>query len=106
MRPRKDDAEASGAGRVLRDAADSFWGGAGGVFSAAMGGVAAPKGPNGSSTASSLVDWTPYCRRRGPRLAGERGAAEALGVEAVSFAVEEALVSVSWLSVGANVAAF
>jgi hypothetical protein len=98
--------EASGAALVLRDAADSFWGGAGGAFSAAAGGVEAPSGPSGSSTASSLVGWVPYCRRRGPRLAGERGAAEALGA-ALSFAeFEDVCESVFWLLSGANVAAF
>jgi hypothetical protein len=98
--------EASGAARELREAADSFWGGAGGALSAAAGGVEAPSGPSGSSTASSLVDWVPYCRRRGPRLAGERGAAEALGAELSSAVFEDFCESGFRLLSGANVAAF
>lgn len=70
------------------------------------GGVAAPSGPRGSSTASSLVDWAPYCRRRGPRPAGERGAAEALGAEPAFEAVEVSRLSASLALPGANVAAF
>jgi hypothetical protein len=106
MRPRRDDVEPSGARRELREAADSFCGGAGGAASADVDGVEAPKGPRGSSTASSLVDCVPYCRRRGPRLAGERGAAEALGAEP-SFSVFDGVCeSVFWVLSGANVAAF
>lgn len=66
-----------GVGRGLLPAG-SFCGGAGGA-SGPEGGVGAPRGPRGSSTASSLVGWTPYCLLRGPRPAGERGAAETLG---------------------------
>lgn len=43
----------------------------------------APRGPKGSSTASSFVACAPYCFLRGPRAAGERGAAEALALGAV-----------------------
>lgn len=78
MPRREEDVEAAGVGRGLREGAGSFWGGAGGA-SGAEGGVAAPSGPRGSSTASRRVDCPPYCRLRGPRAAGERGAAEALG---------------------------
>jgi hypothetical protein len=106
MRPRSDEAEPSGARREVRDAADSFWGGAGGAVSSAVGGVEAPRGPRGSSTASSLVDWVPYCRLRGPRPAGERGAAAAEGAEPALGVVEVFWVSVLWSSSGANVEAF
>ena len=83
--PRRDDeVEVPVIGRLFRVAAFSFCGGAGGATSAAGGGVGAPSGPSGSSTASSFVDWVPYCRRRGPRAAGERGAAAALGAELVA----------------------
>ena len=70
----EEEADAAPAGRVPRAAA-SFWGGAGGATGSRPGdGVGAPRGPSGSSTASSLVDCTPWGRRRGPRPAGERGA--------------------------------
>lgn len=79
--PRIDDAEAAGVGRGLRcDVACSFCGGAGGA-SGAEGGVAAPRGPSGSSVASRVVFAGAYCRLRGPRPAGERGAAETFGTE-------------------------
>jgi hypothetical protein len=85
--PRIDEVEAVGVGRGLRDEAGSFCGGAGGA-SGAEGGVGAPKGPKGSSTASRCVFAGAYCFLRGPRPAGERGAAEALGTE-LSVALDE-----------------
>jgi hypothetical protein len=110
MRPRSDGADASGARRELRDAGGSFCGGAGGAASDPVGGgVGAPSGPRGSSTASSLVDWVPYWRRRGPRAAGERGAAAAVGVDAAFAAVEDeaaSLALVLWEPSCARVAAF
>lgn len=101
---RSDDAGAPDAGRLFRDAADSFCGGAGGPTSGAVDGVGAPSGPRGSSTASSFVDWVPYCRRRGPRAAGERGAAEALGAElaAALFAVGDSVLDSSWSCFGVS----
>jgi hypothetical protein len=79
--PRTDEVEVAGVGRALRCAATcSFCGGAGGA-SGAEGGVAAPKGPSGSSTASRVVFAGAYWRLRGPRPAGERGAAETFGTE-------------------------
>ena len=60
----------------------SFCGGAGGA--SGPGGAFAngpPSGPRGSSAASSFVACPPYCFLRGPRPAGERGAAETLGAE-------------------------
>jgi hypothetical protein len=85
--PRRDDVEVVVVGRGLREGAGSFCGGAGGA-SGPDGGVAAPKGPRGSSTASKRVDCVPYCRLRGPRAAGDRGAADALGTE-LAVALEE-----------------
>ena len=86
--PRSDEeVEVPLVGSGLRDGADSFCGGAGGA-SGPGGGVAAPRGPKGSSTASSVVDLSPYCFLRGPRPAGERGAADALGPE-LAVAVED-----------------
>jgi hypothetical protein len=85
--PRIEDPGVAVVGREARDAVGSFCGGAGGVPCPAAG-VAAPKGPNGSSTASRRVGWAPNCRLRGPRAAGERGAAEAFGA-VLSDALEE-----------------
>lgn len=102
--PRRDeDVEVPVAGRLFRDATFSFCGGAGG---SAAGGVAAPSGPSGSSTASSFVDWVPYCRRRGPRPAGERGAADALGAElaAALFCVGESVLDSSLSCFGGSCA--
>jgi hypothetical protein len=99
--PRSEEVEASGAVRVVRDAAASFWGGAGGATSGPVDGEGAPRGPSGSSTASSLVDCRPYCRRRGPRPAGERGAAAAVGAASVAGledVVEDSVSSVSFCS--------
>jgi hypothetical protein len=96
--PRSDGVVALGAGRVPRDAAASFCGGAGGAISGPVDGAEAPSGPRGSSTASSLVDWTPYCRRRGPRPAGERGAAAAVGAEPAVGLVEGVRESASPVS--------
>jgi hypothetical protein len=87
--PRSEGVEAPGAGWVVRATAACFWGGAGTAVSRPAAGVGAPRGPRGSSTASSLVDCTPYCRRRGPRPAGERGADEALGAVVASVLVAE-----------------
>lgn len=107
MRPRSDGADASGASRELRDAAaGSFCGGAGGAASGPVDAAEAPSGPSGSSTASSLVDWVPYWRRRGPRAAGERGAAAAVGVEAAFAAGETVASLVLWELSCAGVAAF
>jgi hypothetical protein len=92
---RSDGVEASGAGRVVRDAAASFCGGAGGALSRPVDGVGAPSGPRGSSTASSFVDWTPCCRRRGPRPAGERGAEAAVGAEPAA-GLAEGVPESSW----------
>jgi hypothetical protein len=61
-------------------------------------GEGAPRGPRGSSTASSLVDCRPYCRRRGPRPAGERGAEAAVGAGSADGLVEGAGESVSSVS--------
>lgn len=85
--PRMDDVEADGVGRGLRDAVGSFCGGAGGA-SGPEGGVGAPKGPKGSSTASRRVACPPYCLLRGPRAAGERGAAETFGT-VLALALDE-----------------
>lgn len=100
-----DDVEVPVVGRLFRDATFSFCGGAG-PTSAAGGGVGAPNGPRGSSTASSFVDWVPYCRRRGPRPAGERGAAEALGAElaAALFDVGESVLDSSLSCLGVSCA--
>lgn len=76
--PGSDDVDVPGVGRGLRSRASSFCGGAGGA-SGPEGGVGAPRGPKGSSTASSFVACAPYCLLRGPRPAGERGAAETFG---------------------------
>lgn len=99
-----DDVEAPAAGPLFRDAIFSFCGGAGGPTSDAVGGVGAPSGPRGSSTASSFVDCVPYCRRRGPRAAGERGAAEALGavLAAALFDVGESVLDSSWSCFGVS----
>jgi hypothetical protein len=80
--PRVDEVEVAVVGREPLDAATSFCGGTGGA-SGAVGGVGAPNGPSGSSTASRRGAWTPCCRFRGPRPAGERGAADALDAEDV-----------------------
>jgi hypothetical protein len=86
--PRMDDVEAAVVGRELLAAGGSFCGGAGGA-SGADGGDGAPRGPRGSSTTSRRVGWAPCCRLRGPRLAVERGAAEALGADVVFGLAEE-----------------
>lgn len=104
--PRRDeDVEVPVVGRLSRDAAFSFCGGAGGS-AAPAGGVGAPSGPSGSSTASSFVDCVPYCRRRGPRPAGERGAADALGAElaAALFGVGDSVLDSSLSCFGASCA--
>lgn len=84
-----DDVEAAVVGREPLAAGGSFCGGAGGA-SGADGGDGAPRGPRGSSTTSRRVGWAPCCRLRGPRPAGERGAAEALGADVVACLAEEA----------------
>ena len=73
--PGREDADAVGG-------CASFCGGAGGASwsrAASAGELpsGAPNGPRGSSTASNFVACPPYCFRRGPRPAGERGAAAA-----------------------------
>lgn len=99
-----DDAEAPVVGRLFRDTTFSFWGGAGGSISDAVGGVGAPSGPRGSSTASSFVGCVPYCRRRGPRAASDRGAAEVLDVElaAALFDVGESALDSPWSCFGVS----
>src|SRR5690242_3717524 len=106
MPRRDDDVDVPVAGRLFRAAVLSFCGGEGGPAAGAAGGVAAPSGPSGSSTASSFVDWVPYCRRRGPRPAGERGAADTLGAElaAASLGVGEGVLDSSLSCLGASCA--
>lgn len=82
--PDRDAFDALGGGCELRPAA-SFCGGAGGPSGAgAESARGPPRGPNGSSTASSLVACPAYCFLRVPRAAGERGAADTLGAEDAS----------------------